>query len=53
LAEHGGVITELTSGMNRSYRKILGITFFGDTASKAIAKIRGGGLLVVPAAPRG
>ena len=51
MTKRNGVMTELTSGVNRSYRKILGVTFFGDTASKAIAKIRGGGLLVVPAAP--
>jgi len=33
------------------YRKILGISFFGGRASEAIASIRSGGLLVVPAAP--
>ena len=33
------------------YRKILGIDFFFGTAQEAIARIRGGGLLVVPAAP--
>ncbi len=32
-------------------RRILGIRFFGGPASQAIAKIRPGGLLVVPAAP--
>ena len=42
---------EGTDGLEGSYRKILGVTFFGDTAAKAIAKVRGGGLLVVPAAP--
>lgn len=38
-----------TSGAE--YRKILGVTFFGGPAASAIAKIRRGGLLVVPAAP--
>ena len=42
---------EGTDGLEGSYRKILGVTFFGDTAAKAIAKMRRGGLLVVPAAP--
>jgi UDP-N-acetyl-D-mannosaminuronic acid transferase (WecB/TagA/CpsF family) len=38
-------------GVDRRYRRILGIEFFGGTASEAIAKMRSGGLLVVPAAP--
>lgn len=33
------------------FRKILGIEFFGGTAAEAIARMRPGGLLVVPAAP--
>jgi UDP-N-acetyl-D-mannosaminuronic acid transferase (WecB/TagA/CpsF family) len=33
------------------YHRILGIDFFDGTADAAITKIRGGGLLVVPAAP--
>lgn len=33
------------------FRKILGIRFFVGDAEEAIARIRGGGLLVVPAAP--
>jgi UDP-N-acetyl-D-mannosaminuronic acid transferase (WecB/TagA/CpsF family) len=37
--------------MRNRYRTILGINFFGGSASEAIANIRGGGLLVVPAAP--
>jgi UDP-N-acetyl-D-mannosaminuronic acid transferase (WecB/TagA/CpsF family) len=32
-------------------RRILGIDFFGGTAQEAIARMRHGGLLVVPAAP--
>ncbi len=32
-------------------RQILGVDFFGGPAEQAIAKIRNGGLLVVPAAP--
>ncbi len=34
-----------------SYRRILGIDFFGGSPHAAISKMRGGGLLVVPAAP--
>jgi UDP-N-acetyl-D-mannosaminuronic acid transferase (WecB/TagA/CpsF family) len=34
-----------------SYHRILGIDFFDGSAAEAIAIIRGGGLLVVPAAP--
>jgi UDP-N-acetyl-D-mannosaminuronic acid transferase (WecB/TagA/CpsF family) len=34
-----------------AHRTILGISFFGGRASEAIAAIRGGGLLVSPAAP--
>ncbi|MCU1223896.1 MAG: glycosyl transferase WecB/TagA/CpsF [Edaphobacter sp.] len=34
-----------------SYHRILGIEFFDGTAKAAIAKMRTGGLLVVPAAP--
>lgn len=33
------------------FRRILGIKFFGGSAKEAISRIRGGGLLVVPAAP--
>ena len=33
------------------FRRILGIDFFGGPAKDAISRIRGGGLLVVPAAP--
>jgi UDP-N-acetyl-D-mannosaminuronic acid transferase (WecB/TagA/CpsF family) len=33
------------------YHRILGITFFDGPSTSAIEKIRGGGLLVVPAAP--
>jgi exopolysaccharide biosynthesis WecB/TagA/CpsF family protein len=33
------------------FRQILGIRFFVGSAEEAIARIRGGGLLVVPAAP--
>jgi len=36
---------------NSPRRKILGISFFGGSASDAIAAIRGGGLMVSPAAP--
>ena len=38
-------------GTDSEYRRILGINFFGGSASHAIAIIRRGGLLVVPAAP--
>lgn len=38
-------------GDDRLFRRILGIEFFGGTAAEAIARIRNGGLLVVPAAP--
>ena len=34
-----------------NFRRILGIDFFGGTGKEAIARIRNGGLLVVPAAP--
>lgn len=34
-----------------SYRRILGIDFFGGSPGAAISKMREGGLLVVPAAP--
>ena len=33
------------------FRRILGVDFFGGTAQEAIARMRHGGLLVVPAAP--
>ena len=33
------------------YRRILGVDFFGGTVQEAIARMRHGGLLVVPAAP--
>lgn len=33
------------------FRRILGVEFFGGTAQEAIARMRHGGLLVVPAAP--
>jgi UDP-N-acetyl-D-mannosaminuronic acid transferase (WecB/TagA/CpsF family) len=35
----------------RNHRTILGISFFGGPVSEAIAAMRGGGLLVSPAAP--
>ena len=35
----------------RKFRRILGIDFFGGSAPEAIARMRKGGLLVVPAAP--
>jgi len=38
-------------GTDRNHRTILGVSFFGGQASDAIAAIRGGGLLVSPAAP--
>ena len=34
-----------------NFRKILGINFFGGTGEEAIARMKQGGLLVVPAAP--
>ncbi len=37
--------------IDRTHRTILGIPFFAGQASEAIATIRGGGLLVSPAAP--
>jgi UDP-N-acetyl-D-mannosaminuronic acid transferase (WecB/TagA/CpsF family) len=39
------------SPVDHIHRRILGINFFGGPAAQAIAKIRPGGLLVVPAAP--
>lgn len=39
------------AGKDQRFRRILGIDFFGGTAQDAIALMRGGGLLVVPAAP--
>ena len=36
---------------DHTHRRILGVRFFGGRASEAIAAMRGGGLLVVPAAP--
>ncbi len=36
---------------DRRFRRILGIDFFGGSAKEAIALMREGGLLVVPAAP--
>ena len=36
---------------DRSFRRILGIDFFGGNAGEAIRRMRSGGLLVVPAAP--
>jgi UDP-N-acetyl-D-mannosaminuronic acid transferase (WecB/TagA/CpsF family) len=35
----------------KTFRRILGINFFGGSATEAIARMRSGGLLVVPAAP--
>ena len=37
--------------MDHTHRTILGVRFFGGRASDAIAAMRNGGLLVVPAAP--
>jgi len=39
------------TAIDRTHRTILGVSFFGGQASEAIAAIRGGGLLVSPAAP--
>ena len=38
-------------GTGNFHRTILGVSFFGGQASDAVAAIRGGGLLVSPAAP--
>ena len=38
-------------GTGNFHRTILGVSFFGGPASDAVAAIRGGGLLVSPAAP--
>lgn len=40
-----------TDGRDVPFRRILGIEFFGGPAKDAIARMRNGGLLVVPAAP--
>ena len=40
-----------TSQNDPEYQRILGIDFFGGSAARAIEKMSGGGLLVVPAAP--
>ena len=37
--------------MDHTHRTILGVSFFGGSAREAISAMRGGGLLVVPAAP--
>jgi UDP-N-acetyl-D-mannosaminuronic acid transferase (WecB/TagA/CpsF family) len=37
--------------IDHTHRTILGISFFGGSASEAIAAVQGGGLLVSPAAP--
>jgi UDP-N-acetyl-D-mannosaminuronic acid transferase (WecB/TagA/CpsF family) len=39
------------TGAGHIRRTILGVSFFGGTASDAVAAMRGGGLLVSPAAP--
>jgi UDP-N-acetyl-D-mannosaminuronic acid transferase (WecB/TagA/CpsF family) len=39
------------SAINHTQRTILGVSFFGGQASEAIAAVRGGGLMVSPAAP--
>ena len=39
------------SGIDHIHRTILGVSFFGGSAIDAVAAIRGGGLLVSPAAP--
>ncbi len=36
---------------DRNFRKILGVDFFGGTAKEAVARMKCGGLLVVPSAP--
>ncbi|WP_263381308.1 WecB/TagA/CpsF family glycosyltransferase [Granulicella arctica] len=41
----------INGGAEDVFRKILGVNFFDGNAAEAIAKIRHGGLLVVPAAP--
>lgn len=41
----------MSGGDPASFRKILGIDFFFGSAAEAIGRMRGGGLLVVPAAP--
>jgi UDP-N-acetyl-D-mannosaminuronic acid transferase (WecB/TagA/CpsF family) len=44
-------MTNSAPGLDHVHREILGIRFFGGSASEAIATMRRGGLLVVPAAP--
>jgi UDP-N-acetyl-D-mannosaminuronic acid transferase (WecB/TagA/CpsF family) len=44
-------LTATSSTNVPDYRRILGVDFFGGTAQEAIALMRHGGLLVVPAAP--
>jgi len=39
------------SGIDHIHRTILGVSFFGGSAIDAVAAIRGGGLVVSPAAP--
>lgn len=43
--------TALAKSDNNKLRRILGVDFFGGSAQEAIAIMRKGGLLVVPAAP--
>ena len=44
-------LTAATTSNVPEFRRILGVEFFGGSAQEAIARMRHGGLLVVPAAP--
>jgi UDP-N-acetyl-D-mannosaminuronic acid transferase (WecB/TagA/CpsF family) len=44
-------LTAASASRVTEYRRILGVDFFGGTVQEAIARMRHGGLLVVPAAP--
>jgi UDP-N-acetyl-D-mannosaminuronic acid transferase (WecB/TagA/CpsF family) len=39
------------AGYDKNFRRILGVDFFGGTSEEAVARMKHGGLLVVPAAP--
>ena len=44
-------MSEASAPVDKRFRRILGIDFFSGSAQEAIVRMRGGGLLVVPAAP--
>jgi N-acetylglucosaminyldiphosphoundecaprenol N-acetyl-beta-D-mannosaminyltransferase len=51
VAEQQGTLTDSEQARPTNFRRILGIDFFDGSATAAIALMRNGGLLVIPAAP--